>query len=515
MVKKNTEYLDKQVRHQINLGRLATSISNDIIKKLYQLERELVNELIQNEYFFSDSKKFQKQRLINTIREINQAHHEQIGIEWQMQFDDLIDYEQQWQHKFISSHFSGAFNLPSSNAIAAIAATPFKAIMEFAKAEDHIEAVFDNRLSVIEGVVNRGILQGYGMDKIIHELLGKSSLNYKDAALYRHKLAMERLVRTAVNHYSNKTHELFAMENMELWRGKTPCVVLDGRTSPFCRSVSGKKYPANFKEFDFPAHINCRTKWLYLPKDERFDVEIPSYSDWLKRQSVEHQNHILGFDKAKAFREGVSLNKFIDNKGRAYTLDQLRKKGHIKAPSAVQQALGVRSYRGYHEDMIKDYEKRGVNYKKYGLTDDEAVVLWAYTQSLHEDLNDSLRSGKNIEYPLVEAMERAISKLPKYKGVVYRGLGLDEEEIDAIIKTGVHIDEGFMSTSISQYVAKEFIGNVLLKIYTKRGREIGELSNIPSEQEVIFNKDAEFIIREVHKDNNQWKIIIQDTPQKK
>jgi hypothetical protein len=60
------------------------------------------------------------------------------------------------------------------------------------------------------------------------------------------------------------------------------------------------------------------------------DGQVPSkitYQEWLKKQSVERQNEVLGVTKAKLFREGgLPIDKFVSPKGHVYTLDQLKER---------------------------------------------------------------------------------------------------------------------------------------------------------------------------------------------
>ena len=50
-----------------------------------------------------------------------------------------------------------------------------------------------------------------------------------------------------------------------------------------------------------------------------------TYETWLRRQSNQLQNEILGTTKAGMFRRGeVSLDKFVDRSGREYTIQELR-----------------------------------------------------------------------------------------------------------------------------------------------------------------------------------------------
>jgi len=52
-----------------------------------------------------------------------------------------------------------------------------------------------------------------------------------------------------------------------------------------------------------------------------------TYEEWLRRQDVEFQNEVLGPTRAKLFREGgLSMDDFVTNSGRRYSLQELRRR---------------------------------------------------------------------------------------------------------------------------------------------------------------------------------------------
>ena len=63
---------------------------------------------------------------------------------------------------------------------------------------------------------------------------------------------------------------------------------------------------------------------------ERVTGRVPAsttYDEWLRRQPTEFQDEVLGLKKAKVFREGLHLDRFIDQTGRELTLKQLKSLG--------------------------------------------------------------------------------------------------------------------------------------------------------------------------------------------
>jgi hypothetical protein len=52
-----------------------------------------------------------------------------------------------------------------------------------------------------------------------------------------------------------------------------------------------------------------------------------TFAAWIKKQSANRQNQVLGETRAKLMRDGgLTLDRFYNDKGRYLTLDELRKK---------------------------------------------------------------------------------------------------------------------------------------------------------------------------------------------
>jgi hypothetical protein len=51
-----------------------------------------------------------------------------------------------------------------------------------------------------------------------------------------------------------------------------------------------------------------------------------TYQQWLRKQSAARQNEVLGIKKAKLFREGLDLDRFVNLNGKEFTLDQMRQR---------------------------------------------------------------------------------------------------------------------------------------------------------------------------------------------
>lgn len=139
----------------------------------------------------------------------------------------------------------------------------------------------------------------------------------------------------------------------------------------------------------------------------------------------------------------------------------------------------------------------------------EKTIIYKYTNDGYEDLNRKLRlSNGNNDTDFGKLLDKAILKLPDYIGLVYRGVYLNDVQIERYrlaLKNNLTISEPtFVSTSKSVIIAKGF-GNALFRIVSKSGKLIENISNFgihkpPNEQEVIFRPNRKFKVLEI--DNN-------------
>lgn len=109
-----------------------------------------------------------------------------------------------------------------------------------------------------------------------------------------------------------------------------------------CGALDGTVFDE--EEFEYPPyHWNCRSTYIAV-LDKQYDLgsdiggQRPSknedgvelvdtkttYNSWLKAQSKEFQNEVLGDKRAELFRAGMSVDKFVDHNYRPLSLEGLR-----------------------------------------------------------------------------------------------------------------------------------------------------------------------------------------------
>ena len=147
----------------------------------------------------------------------------------------------------------------------------------------------------------------------------------------------------------------------------------------------------------------------------------------------------------------------------------------------------------------------------------------AYTQAISSgnkgatsrEINRRLRNGTEDEYVDVASrlISQALSRLPKYEGVVYRGetmsiKKLQERFLDHI--GDVVSDKGFISSSLYMDTPMKFISHagipkshkrVIFEIQSKNGRNISKISEfngiftLENQHEILFDKGTKFLVK--------------------
>lgn len=214
-----------------------------------------------------------------------------------------------------------------------------------------------------------GVTSGMTNQEVTRGLLGTKANNFKDGSLQARRRGLEALVRTSINHATNQGRQQVWKSNQDLLKGVMWVATLDTRTTPICQDRDGKVGPV-VDSADWqppsgsarleppsarpPAHINCRSttvavtkswkelgfKMEELPAGTRASMngQVPSsttYFEWLNKQSAATQTEVLGPTRQKLWKQGgVTPDRFQNDQGRLFTLDELRR----KTPTAFEEA---------------------------------------------------------------------------------------------------------------------------------------------------------------------------------
>jgi hypothetical protein len=131
------------------------------------------------------------------------------------------------------------------------------------------------------------------------------------------------------------------------------------------------------------------------------------------------------------------------------------------------------------------------------------VQLWAlfgYTTGDFIPMNKTLR-GKNPKAKLqkdskllnqIIIMRAALQKIKSFKGKVFRGTHLSSQTLSQHIPGSIVTYPGFLSTSTSREASENFVQNVILVINAKNGKSVRNYSQMPQEDEILFDHNSKF-----------------------
>lgn len=139
------------------------------------------------------------------------------------------------------------------------------------------------------------------------------------------------------------------------------------------------------------------------------------------------------------------------------------------------------------------------------LNEDEQAAITSYISGESYRLNAKLRDGVSLEpheQEMVNALDRALEKMPVFHGPVLRTLDLNRDDLIKFAKIhqiGNTVSyPAFTSTSIAAGYQEN--PSVILHIHSKSGRDIRAYN--PEEQEVIFARNSRFKVLNVYPENN-------------
>lgn len=158
------------------------------------------------------------------------------------------------------------------------------------------------------------------------------------------------------------------------------------------------------------------------------------------------------------------------------------------------------------------------------LTDKQKQSLINYTSSNYIEINGALRGRAGFEDLLNEKtfkdeinnLSKTLLTAPKYRGTSYRGMWFDESKdfnyfVNNLKEGKLFIDKAFLSSSINKGSVSRFMEGeykILFTIEGKNGVLLKEISNIPEDMEILFNKNSKFIIKSIKNINTNEKNII-------
>lgn len=396
----NEVLFDALVRHQIYLMRLSGSLRQEIQSILDATEQDISDKIRSRLSDASGLKSVRELRrleaLLSIVRNIRRKAWEEVDKVWRERLTDLAKSEPEFMAAIVltaSPVLVETILPPAQTLKALVTKSPFEGrpLVEWAR------TIADDDIRRIESAIRVGLISGENGATIARRVVGSAALKGADGVTEITRRGATSISRTAVNFISNSARDEFLALNADLFDEEQFVATLDSRTTAICRANGGKKFPLGTGPRP-PLHWGCRSLRVPVlldealgdrpakPSTERMLVQefaaqnglkavskrsrlphgtkgaydkfsrkrireltgqVPaatSYQEWLKRQSKEFQEDVLGKTKARLFRDGkLPLDKFVNRQGDELTLAELAGK-HADAfkaagldPSAFQQ----------------------------------------------------------------------------------------------------------------------------------------------------------------------------------
>ncbi len=331
----NERLLGALSRHQLMIQRLASGEVKRLLPILDSMQDEIVGRLMlaRTDYQLARFGAIQ-----NAIEQITADAIAEMSEQLTIDLEEIGEYEADFFTRMIGGYVNVDVFRPS---VEVIRASLTDAVAELVSGDEVLKLTVpemvrqfsNNRQDKIANVIREGIIAGDPIQETIKRLANQHERTKRQAGT---------LIRTATNHVTTQARKETTIRNADILDGEEWVSVLDKRTSAPCRANDGKIFPVGEGRYP-PIHYGCRSVRVPVVKNEyalpvkggtrassggQVDAS-KTYNSWLKDQSVEFQNDVLGVSRARLFRKGMHVDKFVDDMGRTLTLAEIKEREGI------------------------------------------------------------------------------------------------------------------------------------------------------------------------------------------
>lgn len=346
MATSRTFLQNASTRHAIFINRFSGSQVKEFEKALDRIQAQINSELRKG-----NVSNFGKRRLTALYARLDKIMadtYEQTNRKFTNEMKQFGVYEADFSARMFEKGTQASFAIPSNTQVeAAVFGTPLS--LKIGKEQLTVEAALvayskQKRKEMIR-TIQDGVIAGATNDQISKRVAFVATKIQKNHAT--------ALVRTVTNHTATLARIATLEENEDIIEGYEWVSTLDGKTTHTCQSLDGQIFPVNSGPRP-PIHWGCRSTTIPVVKDEfsiknKVKIERPAkgsagteqvssrkkYPTWIKEQSNEFQDEVLGPVRAKLLREGgLEIKQFTDKNFAPLNLDQLRR----KEPLAFEKA---------------------------------------------------------------------------------------------------------------------------------------------------------------------------------
>lgn len=383
----NEKILDSYIRHQTYLIRYAGGLRNEVLPKVAATEKTLYDSIVEwtakangDRSLTGDSGRKWQREFEAVINGVRKPAWTAVANEVTEQLKELAIAEAAAAAVTIEGAVPVVLGMalpPAAQLTAVVNSQPFQGRTLKGWLERTAQADVDRILLYAK----TGITQGRTPTEIARGAVGSKAANYTDGMARKAFRDLESVLLTVTNGIQQEAKQALYQANSDIIKEELFVATLDSRTTLVCASNDGKRFkrgkgpipPLHFRcrstripyldpeslrnrgfdsstekellqEYSQKANIAKVSKRSALPRGQKatFDAfardrrrqligQVPAaktYNSWLKSQTKEFQDEVLGPTRAEMFRKNeITLDKFVARDGDVLTLDQLRRKG--------------------------------------------------------------------------------------------------------------------------------------------------------------------------------------------
>lgn len=207
--------------------------------------------------------------------------------------------------------------------------------------------------------------------------------------------------------------------------------------------------------------------------------------------------------------EEVTNAKHEHNEDDLYTQElQRRQKQYERLATGSLFPENIQKYQNKANEL-----KNQIESSKIELSDEEQYAINQYISSESYKINDALRNETKLteqQEKILDSLDDALDKFPKYKGNVTRSIILDNDELKEFLKEHKQGNTVTYKAYTSTTVGNRYndVSNIELHIKSKNGRDIRKFNK--EEQEILFRRNTEFQVIYVKTINNIHHIYLKE-----
>lgn len=351
----NEKLVDMFMERAIDLLRLEAGTRDKVLVFLAELERELVGLVAKIDPTGTPDAARQKKRLADLLAEVQgtiRGTYRDASTLLAREIREIIDAEATWTGNAINTATRASF-VDAGLTRGFLQTLVSDVLIQGAASKDWWGRQAGGLADKFADQMRAGMALGEANGKLIERVRGKTG---QPGIMNLARSSAERLVRASVQAAANTAREATYDENADLISALEWSATLDTRTSPWCIVRDGLKYTPKehrpmghtvpWLEGPGKIHWGCRStsvpvlkSWRDLGIDEdeipettraSMDGQVPAamtFEQWLRKQSVQRQDTVLGTGKADLWRRGkITFRDLLDQNGRPLTTEELRAK---------------------------------------------------------------------------------------------------------------------------------------------------------------------------------------------